>query len=710
MNCLRLTILSFTVLLSLSFTQAQTPEWLLRMETPRELENTRSSFSAETASNMELLAVWGLGEVIDAVWLDEEHMVLATMGGIWLYDLETETASEVVLSFNPSDPHTIEILLSPDGQWLTLTVRPRISLHDGWSYFLWHLPTGQRFNLNELGGNWTYTNPPYREDMYESVRTFTQWLPDNRLLIASNDNLVVWNLDSGVPQVDEIYVHPANERTGYHIERTVVSNDMRWIATVTHADISEQLIVQVWNTSTGERRVFYEDEFLANQEQYPFSLQFNQDETELALSISYRVQPPEGYSYYQSALWRWSVEDGELLAQTDLDCSTRSINFAKDYMLCSSQDGQSFAVRRLSSGEILSDGNPLSIDMWEDSEYFAILAYRSSTEPQRHFFLWDEMAAQVAIFELEEAPTSFAMSPNKAEIAIIYPNKVEIWDIANQSLEKTIEEGGILHFTSLALSPDSQTFLSVGSDNPYFNYYAPDHQSRILVWDMQTGIPTQLPNEDDAYTVRFTIDGSQFVIGRNDGTLAFYDTQTLRVQNTYVNGGAIRAIAFSHDGRLMAVANQDYIRFWDLRTMTVINRVEGSSRNLLEFTPDGNWLVASDSLYKVENRAQLVARWQWTDTDEAFQEQWNLSITSGAGIAILGHNYETEQVLLAGDSLYINLIDPIAQQQIWSQYFQPYTSNYELGALGNNLIVLATDDGVLHLYGIQDLEDSVEGE
>ncbi len=334
---------------------AQTDETPPRLENPTILPQNRIPITAENAADIDLLAMWGLGNLSEVEWIDNTHLAVAARGGIWVYDLNTPDAPTAILPFLKqwqSDRALPFLSVSPDGEWLGITPISRYLSDSNVGFEVWHLPTGKRV---DLGSSSAYL--PRDADLYAPPFVFVQWLPDNRYLTAYRENVVLWELSPEMVSVDLSLNHPRTERTSYHIEHVSISHNMRWIASVTRADISDQIIVQLWDIESGERRVLYEDDLLPKVLLQTQSVQFNADDTEVALALGYS----DTSDRYQQAIWRWNVETGEALSPISIDCHPVSIDFAHGNMVCDGQDDQTgdyfVQLHSPSDGSILT--NPI---------------------------------------------------------------------------------------------------------------------------------------------------------------------------------------------------------------------------------------------------------------------------------------------------------------------------------------------------------------
>jgi len=190
--CFSILLLS---LLLVNFARAQIDETPPIIENPTLLPQTRSPITAENASNIDLLAIWGVGNLTDAVWLNDTRLAVASSSGTWIYDITNPDAPMAVIpSLNKwQSGRAIPLLLvSPDGDWLGVT--PSFGRYRDYNagFELWHIPTGERIDLGLLMDEQADLLPQSgSRSSGEETPDFVQWLPDNRYLTAYGENIIL---------------------------------------------------------------------------------------------------------------------------------------------------------------------------------------------------------------------------------------------------------------------------------------------------------------------------------------------------------------------------------------------------------------------------------------------------------------------------------------------------------------------------------------
>jgi WD40 repeat protein len=672
---------------------AQDIETAQRLENPTELPQNRLPITAENAGDIQLLAMWGLGSLSDVAWIDDRHLVIVSNGGAWLYDMDNPEQPlanivDIVLRHRRSSEGS---LVSPDGQWLALSPNKmdRIDTTDT-RFGVWHLATGKYFDSRML-------------------KRGVEWLADNRLFTAIGTKVVLWTFSPDEATVDTDLSIPRTTRTAYPIERIAVSPDSRLMAVAVRATISDQLLVQLWDLETGEYTTLYEDDLLPERRLNTWGIQFNQAGSEVALSLFYAVDPPEGYTYMQHEIWRWDTQTSAALDPYLLDCRLTHFNYSFDYGICQSSDSSGDTVIdmfRLSDGRSLAD--PMVIDYWPDrnninanTHYLTIINPRmreAANISPYNLLLLDENGNEVATLEYGfEYISRVAISPDASRIAVVFENRVEVVEINDPEQQLTIKSSGVVGGSDLAISPDGHYLVAVGL-TPVANGSVYGRPSQVVRWNLMTNEYTVIPEHDEASTAAYSPDGSLLMIGGYDGTIHVYDAATLTEQAVLFNDGSISDITFSHNGRLLAVANERYVRLWDVETQTVVNRVAQTKSKSLIFSTDDSWLVNGRVIWKLEDNGRLIAQWNIEDAPDEIsallhKEEETLSESYCAEVGLLLRN--------SRNSMHLDGVrDSSASKEVWRDSLHGQHTWLSEVVLTEDLVIALHTNGIVYLYGI----------
>ncbi|QHG17525.1 GNAT family N-acetyltransferase [Nostoc sp. ATCC 53789] len=189
-------------------------------------------------------------------------------------------------------------------------------------------------------------------------------------------------------------------------------------------------------------------------------------------------------------------------------------------------------------------------------------------------------------------------------LAIAYDNQslisgngnetITIWNLSNQSLEKTISlPSGSGEIQSLAVSPDKET-LVIGTS-----------KGTIQVWNYKNGTikkilsPGHLGN---IIALRISSDGQKLVSGSwNDSVVKVWDLRLGQLQHT-LNTGAnnILSLAISQDSQTIYIGLFGTLQIWHLDRKLLVDNLAAHSREIdaVAVSADGKLLVSggTDSL------------------------------------------------------------------------------------------------------------------
>lgn len=218
--------------------------------------------------------------------------------------------------------------------------------------------------------------------------------------------------------------------------------------------------------------------------------------------------------------------------------------------------------------------------------------------------LWDLISGKRrGTMILKPTPSLVAVSDDSKTLVAVQTSpatgiRVEIWDVNPPNLKKKHDLGSRGAF--LELSPCGRWFFSNVSEDM--------GEDRWTIWDLTTGESVQLRGQSpDGYgNCCFSPDGSLLVTYDRVGSLILWDTATGERRGQMAVPGspyvmASRALAFSPDGKTLAMATEEEVSLWDTdscRRRRIISR----SRRLLSIAMFSTGFIAWAVIWGVVGR------------------------------------------------------------------------------------------------------------
>ena len=137
----------------------------------------------------------------------------------------------------------------------------------------------------------------------------------------------------------------------------------------------------------------------------------------------------------------------------------------------------------------------------------------------------------------------------------------------------------------LAVTPDGHAMATANGEN------------NVVLWDVASRRETrrlETAERDEARCMTFTPSGKNLAVGYRRGGLRIWDAKAGKVQKVVLLPNAARALAYSQDGKFLAVASDHEITIRDTDAYEVIRRLAklDDAPACLAFSPDGRWLAA----------------------------------------------------------------------------------------------------------------------
>ncbi len=560
------------------------------------------------------------GVTSDVVWYggDNNRLAITTTNGVWFYDLRTSSHPRLVVrNFFSQQSWSADLghlSFSPDGKWFTAAIGydKRLGDHLAAHLIIWDSETGKNYPLQPYdpiasGSGFV------RICQYEPCPLrYVGWLPDNTLIKVMNNAVTVWR---HLPADEsEVFAYPSTNRTGYGIERMALSSDSHRVALILRANISDQAIIHVWNISTGESTTLYADDYLPLDRLEFTNLAFTADGSRLQATLR------------SGEVWQWDAHTLERQADIPAhkptclsDAETKTLaektQIIGSRLICMIGPGipeEMLRILDLTSGKLLSETDlDSSNTIIGTSPTKLAMAYPSAVmggrKPYQKPFtipIWDLATGQkISTIRTPNWPLRAVFSPDESEVAITgVEGGTSIWNVAHPDTALPLLDtlhGGIY---GMAFSADERR-LMVLSEQELAAYSPQDSTSHIVLSDPA-----------NKYRALASDNRSRLAIGDEDGSIQLIDWTTEKVTSVLLNNDAVLAMAFTPNGKVLAVFGRESLHFWDVAQGILINRLPYRTYddlrvpNAATFTPDGRWLVYRGDVWQIEQSGRLVAQ------------------------------------------------------------------------------------------------------
>ena len=347
---------------------------------------------------------------------------------------------------------------------------------------------------------------------------------------------------------------------------------------------------------------------------------------------------------------------------------------------CRALMGEQEALVEIEYDGVIPSGAAWSLSDLSDPKVHPILLTVVDNDGNRattRFDLWELSRQHLATFELGEEVQAVAFA-GVSTLVSGSAEGVELWDLETRTGTTTSLSAGV---TAVAVSPDGATLASGSASG------------QVQLLDLEGDrVAATLPGHTQAVrSLAFSLDGTVLASGGQDG-VRLWDVEAR--SSTATLPGAVTSVALSPDGATLASGSGDGLRLLDVETEAEVATYQhgsggwGSGVNSVAFSPDGT-LVASGG------DDTTVRLWEMATGD-------NVAVLEGHDEPVRSVAFSTDGTMLAsGDAdLTVLLWDPVSGERLADLRGEGREVNAVAFSPDGATLAAGTEDGRIGLWSL----------
>ncbi len=383
--------------------------------------------------------------------------------------------------------------------------------------------------------------------------------------IDKNNTIKVWNIKTGQQQGRTI-THKE------YIKLTRFCSDLNYVITATDSTI------RIWDIETGEQRgeILNYNGLMAIS---PNKSHIVTIDSNIVSIWNIATGAKEKEQYIENTISGTNITDIKFTQDGKYIILTKSMNIFKHFTKHVFTFIE-FPSLKLVSNSVPFNSRPKKIIFNPQRNKFMILGDIGGL-----FSIHDAKTGMPIYGDYNGIEVGNIVSHDGNYVARKTDNQIQLWDVWNERIIKTINYGSFINHISF--TPCGKYLITISDNNTI-----------TTIWNICK--KREISHNARVNSIQFSPDGKYFATAAQDSTVKIWDIENReQVGKTIKHEGAVNSVQFSSDGKYFATAAQDStVKIWDTKNWEQVGKTikHQGEVNSVQFSPDNKYvLTAADS-------------------------------------------------------------------------------------------------------------------